>query len=97
MNEYEQIFCDNLWKELKCQIKGQIYCAIYNDILKIVVKHEDIEFKKTYGDMAKKIMSGEMTTKKLSTEFIKEYIGYINKMTREKYLWPPRKEEKEAV
>lgn len=92
MNEYEKIFTEELWKALKCQIKGKIYCAIHNDTLKIGVKNEGIDYKKSYENMARKIMTGEVSTASLSEAFRKEYESFVIRMIKINYFYPPCKE-----
>ena len=66
MNEYEQLFTEDVWNRLKKRLKGKIFAGIRNDVMKVSVKCDEFYFEKIEEDMAKirKIAEENMKKKK---------------------------------
>ena len=59
MNEYEQLFTEDVWNRLKKRLKGKIFAGIRNDVMKVSFKCDECYLEKIEEDMAKKSVTGK--------------------------------------
>lgn len=87
MNEYEQLFTEDVWSRLKKRLKGKIFAGIRNDVMKVSVKCDEFYFEKIEEDMAKKIVTGEINSYEFAYEFEKEYKTYLQEQINKRLFY----------
>ena len=87
MNEYEQLFTEDVWNRLKKRLKGKIFAGIHNDVMKVSVKCDEFYFEKIEEDMAKKIVTGKIKSSDFVYEFETEYKKYIQEQINKRLFY----------
>lgn len=87
MNEYEQLFTEDVWNRLKKRLKGKIFAGIRNDVMKVSVKCDKFYFEKIEEDMAKKIVTGKIKSSDFVYEFEAEYKKYIQEQINKRLFY----------